>query len=96
MGAPLLAVRAAAAVLRPALLSEEAQNPTGPYPDLIGTLDSAAAPTANVYTTVHTGSGTYADLAILTNGQILLMRAQGAPAQTNSDYVSLDSITFQQ
>jgi hypothetical protein len=79
------------------------QIPGGGYPPasgtVIGTLDPSATPTKNVYTIVHTLSGTYADLGILNNGQIVLYPAQGmltltVRASTNTGFVSLDGITF--
>jgi hypothetical protein len=73
---------------------------TGGSPNFIGTLPYPASPTSYIYTIVHTGNGTYADLVIGPNGQIWLMPATGfvapgVPAHTDTTFVSLESITFQ-
>jgi hypothetical protein len=68
---------------------------TGTNPNLIGTLPADVAPTRAVYTIVHTFNGTYADLAIEPNGQILVI-APRAPAVRDYTFVSLEGITYQQ
>jgi hypothetical protein len=68
-------------------------NPLGGDPNLLGTLLSAATPTWNVFTIVHTFNGTYADIAIQTNGQIGLIDPR-PPAVKDFTFVSLESITY--
>jgi hypothetical protein len=68
---------------------------TGSNPNLIATLPADVAPTRAVYTIVHTFDGTYADLAIEPNGQILVI-APRAPAVRDYTFVSLEGITYQQ
>jgi hypothetical protein len=65
----------------------------GSTPNLIGTLPTAARPAADVYTIVHTFNGTYADLAIDSNGQISLINPR-PPAIQDYSFVSLESITY--
>jgi hypothetical protein len=65
----------------------------GSTPNLIGTLPKAARPKAVVYTIVHTFNGTYADLAIETNGQIALINPR-PPAVQDYSFVSLESISY--
>jgi len=68
---------------------------SGPDANLIGTLPPAACPNRIVYTIVHTFNGTYADLAINPNGQIILINPR-PPAVKDYTFVSLESITYQQ
>ena len=68
-------------------------NNTGPGANLLGTLPPAARPLANVFTIVHTASGTYADLVVLTNGQIGLLDPR-PPAVKDYSFVSLEGITY--
>jgi hypothetical protein len=68
-------------------------NSTGPGANLIGTLPAAARPLANVFTIVHTASGTYTDLVVLTNGQIGLLDPR-PPAVKDYSFVSLEGITY--
>jgi hypothetical protein len=67
----------------------------GPNANLIGTLPPAASPDRVVYTIVHTFEGTYADLAINPNGQIVLIDPK-APAVKDYSFVSLEGITYEQ
>jgi hypothetical protein len=67
----------------------------GPDANLIGTLPPAACPNRVVYTIVHTFDGTYADLAINPNGQIVLIDPR-APAVKDYSFVSLEGITYEQ
>lgn len=60
--------------------------------NLIGTLPDNARPTRTVFTIVHTDLGTYADLAIGTDGTITLLPS----FNTNTGFVSLEGITFRQ
>jgi hypothetical protein len=60
--------------------------------NLIGTLPPEARPTRNVFTIVHTGSGTYADLAIDKDGTINLLPS----FNTNTTFVSLEGISYRQ
>jgi hypothetical protein len=64
----------------------------GTAANLIGTLPAAAAPAQTVYTVVMTNN-VYADLAILPNGQIVLIDPR-PPATKSYSIVSLESITF--
>jgi hypothetical protein len=48
-----------------------------------------------VYTIVHTFNGTYADIAINPNGQIILINPR-PPAVKDYSFVSLEAITYQQ
>jgi hypothetical protein len=66
---------------------------SGSTPNLIGTLPTAARPAANVFTIVHTFNGTYADLAIQSNGQIALINPR-PPAVQDYTFVSLEGITY--
>jgi hypothetical protein len=68
------------------------QTSTSGNANLIGTLPTAARPTRSVFTIVHTSSGTYADLGILTDGSIVLLPS----SNTNPGFVSLEGITFRQ
>jgi hypothetical protein len=67
----------------------------GSNPNLLGTLPSAAAPNRVVYTIVHTFNGTYADVAINPNGQIVLIDPR-SPVVKDYSFVSLECITYQQ
>ena len=67
----------------------------GPDANLIGTLPPAASPNRVVYTIVHTFDGTYADIAISPNGQIVLIDPK-PPAVKDYSFVSLESITYEQ
>jgi hypothetical protein len=66
----------------------------GSTPNLIGTLPTGARPLHNIFTVVHTFNGTYADLAVQTNGQIALINPR-PPAVQDYTFVSLESITYQ-
>jgi hypothetical protein len=66
----------------------------GTAANTIGTLPTAARPTHDVYTIVHTFNGTYADLVIATNGQINII-APRAPMVTDFTFVSLEGISYQ-
>ena len=68
-------------------------NSTGPGANLIGTLPRAARPHSNIFTIVHTASGTYADLFVLTNGHIGLIDPP-PPLVKDYSFVSLESITY--
>jgi hypothetical protein len=68
---------------------------TGSKPNLLGTLPLAARPTRNVFTIVHTFNGTYADIAIQSNGQIGLINPR-PPAVKDYSFVSLEGISYQQ
>jgi hypothetical protein len=68
---------------------------TGSDPNLLGTLPPAASPDRIVYSIVHTFNGTYADIAIQPNGQILLINPR-SPAAKNYSFVSLEGITYEQ
>jgi hypothetical protein len=48
-----------------------------------------------VFTIVHTFNGTYADIAIQTNGQIGLIDPR-PPAVKDYSFVSLEGISYQQ
>jgi hypothetical protein len=67
---------------------------TGSNPNLLGTLPLAARPRRNVFTIVHTFSGTYADIAIQSNGQIFLIKPR-PPAVKDFTFVSLEGISYQ-
>jgi hypothetical protein len=67
----------------------------GPNANLIGILPPAACPNRVVFTIVHTSNGTYADMAILPNGQIFLIDPR-PPAVKDYTFVSLESITYEQ
>jgi hypothetical protein len=66
---------------------------TGSGAGTIGILPPAARPDRDVYTIVHTLDGTYADLAIATNGEINIIGPR-APAVTDFGFVSLEGITY--
>jgi hypothetical protein len=68
---------------------------TGPDANLIGTLPPAACPNRVVYTIAHTFNGTYADIAINPNGQIVLIDPK-PPAIKDYSFVSLEGITYEQ
>jgi hypothetical protein len=70
-------------------------NSSGPGANLIGSLPLAARPHHNIFTIVHTASGTYTDLVILTNGKIGLIDPR-PPAVKDYSFVSLEGITFLQ
>jgi hypothetical protein len=65
----------------------------GSDPNLLGTLNGLSTPTRNVFTIVHTFAGTYADIAIQSNGQIGLIDPR-PPAVKDYTFVSLESIAF--
>jgi len=67
----------------------------GSAQNLVGTLPAAVSPNRVVYAIVHTFNGTYADLAINPNGQIILINPR-PPAVKDYTFVSLESITYQQ
>jgi hypothetical protein len=60
-----------------------------PLEIVLGTLPAAARPTRDVFTIVHTFSGTYADLEIETNGTIAVI-GPAAPAVEDLSFVSLE------
>jgi hypothetical protein len=68
-----------------------ATTQVGNYP-VIGTLPPKARPTADVYTIVPT-DGTYADLVIQTNGNIVLINPR-PPATAQDFFVALEGITY--
>ena len=78
--------------LEGAVTQTNATSVGGSDPNLIGTLPAAASPSQTVFTIVHTGSGTYADLAINPQGQIFLISS----FNTNATFVSLEGITYRQ
>jgi hypothetical protein len=53
-----------------------------------------ARPSRTVYTIVHTYAGTYADLAIEPNGQVLVIGPR-SPAVQDLRFLSLEGITYQ-
>jgi hypothetical protein len=67
----------------------------GANANLIGSLPPAACPNRVVYTIVHTFNGTYADIAISPNGQIVLIDPR-PPAVKDYSFVSLEGITYEQ
>jgi hypothetical protein len=71
------------------------KSAVGPNANLIATLPPAASPDRVVYTIVHTFNGTYADIAINPNGQIVLIDPK-APAVKDYSFVSLEGITYEQ
>ena len=68
---------------------------SGSDANLIGTLPPAASPNRVVYATVHTFNGTYADIAINPNGQIILIDPK-PPAVKDYSFVSLEGISYEQ
>jgi hypothetical protein len=66
----------------------------GSNPNLLGTLPAAASPTRFVYAIAHTQDGTFADLAINPDGQILMIGARNPPFIQDYSFVSLDHITY--
>jgi hypothetical protein len=66
---------------------------TGTGARLIGTLPAAARPSHAVFAIVHTFNGTYADLAIGTDGTLQLIDPR-PPLVTDYTFVSLESITY--
>lgn len=68
-------------------------NNTGPGANLVGTLPPAARPAATVYTILATVSGGYADVAILSNGNIELIDPR-PPGFADYSLVSLASVTY--
>jgi hypothetical protein len=73
-------------------------NPTSPWAcsgcNVIGTLPaSVPAPRSTAFTIVHTLGGTYADLAINPQGQIILI-APRSPAISDVGFVSLEGVTY--
>jgi hypothetical protein len=66
---------------------------SGTQPNVIGTLPSTIAPRHTVYTIVHTNLGTYADLAIESNGELALIDPR-PPMVKDYSFVSLESITY--
>jgi hypothetical protein len=67
---------------------------SGSNPNLLGTLPAAARPTRYVYTIAHTFNGTFADLVINTDGQIIMIGARNPPFIQDYSFVSLDHITY--
>jgi phosphatidylethanolamine-binding protein (PEBP) family uncharacterized protein len=61
--------------------------------NVIGTLPPAARPKHNVYTIVHTFGGTFADLDITANGEIILINPDSFFA-TDYSFVSLEGISY--
>jgi hypothetical protein len=72
-------------------VKQTSANGTGA--NVIGTINGAA-PGSTVYTVVHTLNGTYADVAIEPNGQIVLVSPR-PPAVQDWSFVSLEGITYQ-
>ena len=70
------------------------QIATGGNPWIIGTLPVGVRPNRAVYTIVHTFAGTYADLAIGTDGNISVIGPR-PPAAMDLGFVSLEGITYQ-
>ena len=68
---------------------------SGSDANLIGTLPLAASPNRVVYAIVHTFNGTYADIAISPNGQIVLIDPR-RPAVKDYSFVSLEGISYEQ
>jgi hypothetical protein len=68
---------------------------TGSDPNLLGVLPPAASPDRIVYSIAHTFNGTYADIAIQPNGQIVLIDPR-PPAVRDFSFVSLEGITYEQ
>jgi hypothetical protein len=68
---------------------------SGSDANLIGTLPPAASPNRVVYAIVHTFNGTYADIAISPNGQIVLIDPR-RPAVKDYSFVSLEGISYEQ
>jgi hypothetical protein len=66
---------------------------SGTGANTIGTLPTGARPRHTVYTIVHTFNGTYADLAILPNGDLELIDPR-PPMVKDYSFVSLESITY--
>jgi hypothetical protein len=66
---------------------------TGNGADLIGTLPKAARPAFTVSTIAHTFQGTYADLSIEPDGQILVLTPD-FPAVTDLGFLSLEGISY--
>jgi hypothetical protein len=64
-------------------------------PNLLGTLPPAGpyTPHRTVFTIAHTFNGTYADVSILTNGQIWLIDPR-PPAVKDYSFVSLEGISY--
>jgi hypothetical protein len=72
------------------------KSSSGSDPNLIGTLPSdVEPPNRSVYTIVHTGSGTFADLAINPQGQIFLIPTPTLTG-SNTQFVSLEGISYNQ
>jgi hypothetical protein len=67
---------------------------SGPDPNLVATLPIAASPNRTVYEIVHTFNGTYADLAIQPNGQVLVISPR-PPAVQDLTFLTLEGITYQ-
>ncbi len=65
-----------------------------PLQIVIGTLPAAARPARDVFTIVHTFSGTYTDLEIETNGTIAVI-GPPSPAVEDLSFVSLEGISFE-
>jgi len=76
--------------LEGAVTTPNVQNPSS----LIAVLPPAARPNRNVFTIVHTFGGTYADLAIDTQGRIGVIAPQ-RPAARDFSYVSLEGVSYQ-
>jgi len=64
-------------------------------PQLITTLPPAARPNRNVFVTVHTNFGTYANLAIASNGQVGVISPNPKLGTQDLSFVSLEGITYQ-
>src|SRR5215469_5297227 len=68
---------------------------SGADANLLGVLPPAASPNRIVYAIVHTFAGTYADIAIQPNGQILLINPR-PPAVKDYTFVSLEGVIYEQ
>lgn len=64
-------------------------------PQLITTLPPAARPNRNVFVTVHTLLGTYANLVILSNGAVVAISPNPKFFTQDLGFVSLEGITYQ-
>jgi hypothetical protein len=65
----------------------------GPSPDIIGWLPEPIWPSHVVYTIVNANGGSYADLAIQTDGAIQLINPR-PPAVPNNNSVSLEGVSY--
>lgn len=67
---------------------------SGSGANLIGTLPRAARPARAVYTIVSTFGGSYADLAIETDGTIRLIDPRSPAVKDYATFVSLEAISY--